>query len=70
MFAVIAECFDSEEIYGWSHTPQEAWARMLAEFNRAQHDIDLDTVKFFRFTEDVVPKESKIEWINQEEFDE
>jgi hypothetical protein len=60
MFAVIAECFDSEEIYGWGLTPQDAWDSMLAEFNRAEHDIDMDTVRFFVETE--VFRESKITW--------
>jgi hypothetical protein len=60
MFAVIAECFDSEEIYGWSHTPQEAWDRMLGEFNREEHDVDMDTVRFFVETD--IVRETKITW--------
>jgi hypothetical protein len=60
MFAVIAECFDSEEIYGWGLTPQDAWESMLGEFNRAEHDIDMDTVRFFVETD--IVRQTKITW--------
>ncbi len=60
MFAVIAECFDNEEIYSWGHTPQSAWDNMLTEFNRHEHDVDMDTVKFFAETE--VFRETKVSW--------
>jgi hypothetical protein len=67
MFAVIAECFDSEEIYSWGLTPQDAWESMLGEFNREEHDVDMDTVRFFVETD--IVRETKITWRVESDID-
>ena len=65
MFAVFADTVHGEEMTGRGDTPQMAWENMLGEFAVDEEDIELDTVQFYRFTEDV-SSESNIRWFERD----
>jgi hypothetical protein len=65
MFAVFCDTFEGSELNGRGDTPQYAWEAMLTDFSIDEEDIDMDSVVFYRQTEDVkqVPI---VQWIDRD----